>query len=378
MIEVVFWSLVALVGFAFVGFPIGVIALGLILHRAHLCEAITPSVSVLIAAYNESEGIQAKVRNTLAQQYPRDRLGVVVVDDGSDDGTAQRVRELDGERVRVVVMPRRGGKVSALNRGVLECTGEVLVFTDANAEFEPDAIARLVRPFADPDVGGVCGNQLNRRAGSAAARGDNLYWEFDKFLKRMESRTGSIVAADGSIYAIRREHFETVPLGVTDDFFISTGVVSRGARLVFAEDARSVEEALERRGDHFRRRIRITEQALHSLHARRDLMNPFRSGSYSFVIVGHKLLRRLAAPAILLLFPLSALLIGRGWVYDVAFGLQLLLYLAAVGGAVLRGRVSARLTAAPLYFVLGVVGTTVGLVRYLSGRRSLMWEPVRR
>ena len=247
MMVVVFWALVGLVLFAFVGFPLCVMGLGLLLRRRHHTRPITPVVSVIVAAYNEAAGIAEKIRNTLASRYPEDRLEVIVVDDGSTDGTAREVERLTDPRVRLLRQERRGGKIAALNRGVPQGRGEILVFTDANAELEPDAVARLVEPFADPSVGGVCGNQLNRPGRGPLARGEHVYWEYDKLLKRMESLTGSIVAADGSIYAIRRDHFEAIPPGVTDDFFVSTAVVRDGARLVFAEAARSLEAPPARR-----------------------------------------------------------------------------------------------------------------------------------
>lgn len=373
-----FWLVLGFVALAFVGVPVAVALAGVILRREHRRDDVTPSVSILIAAYNEADGIVAKVRNALGQDYPPDRLEVVVVDDGSADDTGTRVRAIDDPRLTLIVMPERGGKVTALNHGIRATTGEVVVYTDANAEFAPDAVRRLVRAFADPEVGGVCGNQENRPGRGALARGETLYWEFDKALKRLESRTGSIVAADGSIYALRREHVEEVPLGVTDDFFLSTGVVRQGKRLVFEADARSIEEPLEREGDHFRRRVRITHQAMRSLAARRQLLDPRRYGVYAWVLIGHKLLRRLAAPAILLLLPVSLLAAPSGGVPLLALIGQVALYVAAALGWLAGDRLPVKLLAAPTYFVLGILGTTVGIWRFLRGERSVMWEPVRR
>jgi cellulose synthase/poly-beta-1,6-N-acetylglucosamine synthase-like glycosyltransferase len=378
MTRLVFWVVVGIVFFAYAGFPLLVMLIGALRRRRHRREDVTPRASVLIAAYNEAGGIAAKVRNTLDQDYPADRLEVVVVDDASTDGTADAVEAIRSPRARVIRMSQRGGKVAAINAGVGACSGEVFVFSDANAELAPDAVRRLVAPFADPGVGGVCGNQRNAPGNGALARGERLYWEYDKLVKHLESRTGSIVAADGSIYAIRRRHFEPVPAGVTDDFFISTAVVKHGARLVFAPDAQSIETPLERGEDHFRRRVRITEQALLSLLKRRELLNPFRYGLYSLVLIGHKVVRRAASPLLLLLLPLNLLLIGQGGIYDATALAQVAVYSAALLGAMFRGRAAAKLLSVPYYFVLGNLATAVGIVRFLSGRRSLMWEPVRR
>lgn len=372
-----FWLVALLVAYAFVGFPLTIVVLGGLLRRSVTRGPIEPRVTVLIAAYNEAAGIRAKIRNTLDQHYPAGALDVVVVDDASADGTAEVVAAMAEPRVRLLRMTERGGKIAALNRGIEACTGDIVLYTDANAEFAPDAVRRLVMPFADPDVGGVCGNQRNRPGRGALALGERLYWEYDKFLKRMETRTGSIVAADGSIYALRRAFVEPVPPGVTDDFFLSTSVVAAGKRLVFEAAATSEETPLEHSGDHLRRRIRITEQALESLRRRRALLNPFRSGLYAFVLAGHKLLRRLAAPLMLLLFPLSFLVRDAGGLPEIVWWGQAAFYLAAAVGWVLRGRALPRVVAAPLYVVLGVLGTTIGILRFASGQRSLMWEPVR-
>ncbi len=377
MIVTAFWILVAVVAFAFVVFPISVIVLGAVLGRRHRVSEAAPSVSVLIAAYNEAPGIAAKVRNVLAQKYPPERLHVVVVDDGSTDGTAEALAVIDDPRLTVISGGERGGKVAALNAGISACRGDVVVYTDANAEFEPRAIAELTAPFGDSTVGGVCGNQLNRPGRAALAVGERMYWEYDKLVKRMESLTGSIVAADGSIYALRRELVETIPPGVTDDFFLSTGAIRHGHRLVFAEKARSIEVPLERGADHFRRRVRITQQALESLSTRRDLLNPIRHGVYAYIIFGHKVARRLASPCVLALFPVSALAAPEGALYVLAFALNVLLYAAALAGVVLRDRVLARLAAAASYFVLGNVATTVGIFHFLRGQRRELWEPVR-
>jgi cellulose synthase/poly-beta-1,6-N-acetylglucosamine synthase-like glycosyltransferase len=358
-----FWILVAFTIFAFVGFPLVVLLLGAIMRRGYASGPVTPAVDVLIAAYNEAEGIEAKIRNALEQRYPTDRLRVVVVDDGSTDGTPERVEALADARVTLVRGTARGGKIGALNAGIAACTAEVVLLTDANSDFEPDAVARLVEPFADPAVGGVCGNQQNRRGKGALALGETLYWEYDKLLKRMETRTGSIVAADGSIYAIRRDLWETIPKGVTDDFFVSTGVVAAGRRLVFAESARAIEAPLERGGDHYRRRVRITQQAMHSLAMRRSLMNPARHGVYALVLVGHKVLRRLASPAIFLCLPATVLALPGGWLYALALLAQISVYVLAALGWWGGGRLPAKILAAPYYFVLGNLATTVGMIR---------------
>ena len=373
-----FWTIVGFIAIPFVLYPASIALLGGVLRRRPHSADITPTVSVLIAAFDEEGTIGDKIRNTLAQQYPPDKLQVVVIDDGSTDATLTEARSVSDERVTVLSQQKRAGKTAALVRGARHCHGEILVLTDANAEFEPDAIAALVRPFADDDVGGVCGNQLNRPGNGPLALGERVYWEYDKFLKQMESNTGSIVGADGSIYALRRSLFEAPIEGATDDFCISSAVIATHHRFVFARDAKSLETPFTHSGDQFRRRARITSRSAKGLFYRRRLLNPAKYGIYSWVMAGHKVFRRLASPAILLLLPATAwAALGHKRGYRLALGAQAALYLSALAGWLLHGHTQSRILAIPYYFVVGIAGTTAGLWRFARGETRTTWDPIR-
>ena len=305
MIALLFWLAVGLVVYTYVGFPLLVLASRQIRPRPHRTADITPSVSVIIAAHDEAASIGPRVDNLLALDYPADRLEVVIASDGSTDATVEEARRRSDPRIRVLDLPRTG-KATALNTAVAASTGEILVFSDANTAYAPDAIRQLVRSFADPEVGGVAGNQVYlptarrtvRRDSSAATAvgvGERSYWDFDRLVKDAESLGGSVISATGAIYALRRELFVEVPDGVTDDFVTSTRVIAAGRRLVFEPAAVALEPVAGSSGREYRRKVRIMTRGLRGVAVARGLLDPRRYGFYALQLVTHKVLRRLMA-----------------------------------------------------------------------------------
>ena len=233
-----FWASAAVVGYTYVGFPLVVLVRGRLRPTPYRSADITPTVNLLVAATTRPAGSPASSRMPSPSTTPQIRLDIVVASDGSNDHTEAIVATFVGRGIRLLQLPRQG-KALALNAAVAASTGEILVFSDANSLYAADAVRRLVRPFADPLVGGVAGNQRYRpgSASDATTAGEQVYWDFDRLLKEAESRAGSTISATGAIYAIRRSLFRGVPVGVTDDFAVSTSVIEQGYRLVFAADA---------------------------------------------------------------------------------------------------------------------------------------------
>lgn len=378
ILPLLFWSTLGLIAYAYAGFPLA-LALAARWRRRPVRKApCEPTVSLVVVAYNEEGVIAEKLANIRELDYDPARLEVVVASDGSTDRTVERARAAD-PRARVLDFPRLG-KAHALNRAAASAGGEILVFSDANAMYEPGALRALTANFADPEVGGVCGNMrtLPRRS-SLAGEGERLYWEYDKWLKARESDLGSIVSADGSIYAVRRALFRPAEDYVTDDFIISVRVVEQGYRLVFEPEAVSWEPVLPRARDQLRRRVRIVEAALRGLFLVRGLMNPRRHGLYAWVLVSHKLLRRMVAPLLVALLLLTAACWDRGLPYRVALAAQASIYLAALAGWLGEnlGR-SPRVLRVPFYFCVGNWGTLLGWYQVLRHRRrESLWEPIR-
>ena len=389
-----FWASVAIVAWTLVGWPIA-LALRAALFPAraprtqvsrsepkgsedHQAGGDLPRVSYVIVAHNERAEVDAKLANTAALDYPADRLEVIFASDGSDDGTDARVAALwrdagSGPRHTLCSLPRVG-KNAALNAAVAAASGEILVFSDADSHLAPDAIRRLVAPLSDPAIGGVGGDF--RYVGSGGD-GERAYWSFDRLWKRLECRAGSMTSATGQIYAIRAELFEPVPDGVTDDFFVSTGVVAAGKRLWFAEDAVATGRIAASARAEFRRKVRVTARGLASVWARRSLLDPRRSGFYAVQLFTHKLLRRALGIPVAVAFLCAIPLAPRDLLYAGAAAAQGLVHGAALAGWWLRDRPLPRAFALPLYLDLVLAAGVLALSDVARGRRHESWVPER-
>lgn len=375
---ILFWDAAALIVYTYVLFPALVFVRSWLWRRPYKTADITPDVSMIIAAHNEANSIGAKLDNLLALEYPRDHLEVVIASDGSTDGTEAIVRRYADRGVKLLALPRQG-KAPALNAAVAAASGEILVFSDANSMYAPDAIRAVVRPFVDPEVGGVAGNQqyLDRKILSAASQGEHSYWNFDRQLKRFQSEAGNTISATGAIYAIRRSLFRTVPAGVTDDFVTSTGVIAQGYRLVFAQDAVAYEPVAETSRAEFGRKVRVITRGLRAVLVRRELLNPFRYGFYALQLWSHKVLRRLVVFPLLVLFWASLSLWERGLFYQLATLAQLAFYGFGLLGLWLSGSRLGRLKILSLPFFFCMVNAAVLLATWnlLWGNKIDRWEP---
>lgn len=372
-----FWLSAGWIAYTYAGFPILVTLRGLLRHRPLAGGETLPSITVIVPAYNESAIIVEKLANTLALEYPSELLEVIVVSDGSDDGTNQLVAQF-GQGVRLLALPRLG-KNGALTRAASAANGEVLVFTDADTKLTERTLLHVAAPFADPAVGGVAGERRHGHESNprrrAAAQGKRL-------LRRLMSRAGSVTSAEGQIYAVRRELFEPVPDNVPDDFWISTRVIASQRRLVYEPEAASYPFAgatVVRRP--FERKVRMTGPLFRSFWLGRDLLNPYEHGFYSFQLISHKLLRRLVFVPFLGLAVTAPGLRSRGPVYRAVSLAQGLLHGAALAGLLLRGTRLGRLPPlqAALAFDRSNVAAAVALIQQLRGMRPRddMWEPQR-
>jgi cellulose synthase/poly-beta-1,6-N-acetylglucosamine synthase-like glycosyltransferase len=357
-----------------------VLVRGLIRPREYKAADITPSVTMVLAAYNEAASIAPKLENVLSLDYPSERMNVVVASDGSSDGTDQIVRQYEGPRVRLLSL-HRCGKAVALNAAAAAADGEILVFSDANSMYAPNALRELVRPFADPIVGGVAGDQRYLADGGtdAIAAGERKYWDLDRMLKAAESRAGNVISATGAIYAVRRSLFRSLPDGVTDDFFTSTGVVAQGYRLVFAPDAIAFEPVASTGEIEFGRKVRVMTRGLRGVLLRRALLDPRRHKFYAVQLLTHKLLRRTMVVPLAVAAITSPLLWRRRRIYRVATVAQASLYGLGGVGIVFSRRPLGRRKAfmLPAFFCFVNAAATRAIWNIVLGRRIDRWEPQR-
>ncbi|MGE0592996.1 MAG: glycosyltransferase family 2 protein [Vicinamibacterales bacterium] len=335
---------------------------------------IRPRVSLVISAYNEAAVIRQKIENALALDYPSGLLDVVVVSDESDDGTDDIVREFADRGVVLARQVPRRGKTAGLNRTVPGLQGEIVVFSDANAMYEPDALLKLVRNFADPSVGFVTGEARYLDTGMAAADvGERAYWSYEMQVKRLETAVGSMVGGDGAIYAIRRELWRELPENAINDFLNPLQIVEAGWRGVYEPEAVAWEETAGATGSEYRRRVRIVSRSWRAVFLAPGVLNPFRVGLFTWCLLSHKVLRWFIG-----LFAAGAL-VGGGGLYIQAVTRWPLPVLgataaAAIGLLTLRGR---QLLSMAGYFLALNVASTKGLLMGSLGQVSGVWSTPR-
>ena len=242
---------------------------------------IEPGVTLIVSAFNEAAVIAEKIRNSLALDYPREKIEIVVISDASDDGTDEVVGQFAAQGVRLLRMNDRGGKTLGLNAGVRAAKGEIVVFSDANAMYLPDAIRKMTRNFADPQVGAVVGESTYADAEGGAQKSESLYWKYETGIKRLETQIGSTVGGDGAIYAIRRSLYRDMRADALSDFVNPMQIVMAGYRCIYEPQAQSVEEAAEGFDKEFRRKVRIVNRAWRATWTLPALLNPLRFGWFS-------------------------------------------------------------------------------------------------
>jgi cellulose synthase/poly-beta-1,6-N-acetylglucosamine synthase-like glycosyltransferase len=384
MALILFWASLSLIIYTYLIFPILVILRGIVWKRPYERNALTPLplVSIVIAAYNEEKEIEKKLINLLSLDYPRDRLEIIIASDGSTDRTNAIVQGYEGRGVKLLSLPRQG-KAAALNAAVGSSKGEILVFSDANSIYRTDALLALVRPLADPQIGGVAGNQcyLKNKEAEGSSAGERGYWDFDRIMKQFESNSGNTISATGAIYAIRRSLFQPVMEGVTDDFFTSTSVIAQGSRLVFAPDAVAYESVAGKSSKEFGRKVRVITRGLRAVFvARRQLLNPFRYGFYAVQLFSHKALRRIIVFPLLILFFVNPFLWRAGLFYRLMMIGQLGFYSLGLLGMLLDGTRLGRLKifTMPFYFCLVNTAVLVATMNLLRGQQIKRWEPQRK
>jgi glycosyltransferase involved in cell wall biosynthesis len=365
-----FWGSVGALAWTHVGYPLAAAALARVRARPVRKGDEQPTVSVVVAAHDEEAVIAQRIENLLAQDYPHERYDVVVASDGSTDGTDDVVRSLAGHdgRVRLLRCPR-AGKVAAQNRAVRDITAEIVAFSDANARWEPDALAKLVRNFADPDVAYVCGG--HRYETGEGTNRESVYWRYESWLRENESALGSITGGIGPIYAVRRSDYVEDEPRFGHDLGFPYLMAQRGRRAVYEPEAVAFEKPSHDLEDEYRRKVRmLTQSWLHVLSGRM-----LRGGGALYLgqIASHRLLRYASGSLHVVVLTTNALLLDDGTVYRVAFAGQLgWLALAAAG----RRRLPIPGAGLAYYYFLVTAATVTGLVKYLRSGVPVVWEQI--
>jgi cellulose synthase/poly-beta-1,6-N-acetylglucosamine synthase-like glycosyltransferase len=361
VLKTLFWGSLGALAWTHVGYPLAAGALARVRERRVAKDATwEPSVSVVVAAYNEDAVIERRLENLLALDYPPERLEIVVASDASTDRTNELVEAVAARepRVRLLECPR-GGKVAAQDRAVRETTGEVVAFSDANATWAPDALHELVAALADPEVAYVCGRL--RLEDAAGSNREGLYWRYELWLRDQESRLGSVTGGNGSIYALRRGDYVEVDPRWGHDLALPYRMVQAGRRAVFEPGAVAFEKPTPTNETEYARKVRMFEHCW-EITLRGSMLRRLPPG-YLVSILSHRVLRYASGLLHLVLLAANLALLGEGWPYVVALAAQL----ALLGAFVTRVPVAR-------YYVYVTWATVQALWNYLRRGVPATWE----
>jgi cellulose synthase/poly-beta-1,6-N-acetylglucosamine synthase-like glycosyltransferase len=377
-LQIIFWACAALVVYAYAGYPVVIWALSRACGRKPVPpeadDKELPSVSLLIAAYNEEAVIEDRLNNALKSDYPRDRFRVVVASDGSSDRTAEIASRFADRGVMLLDYEARRGKSSVLNSAIQSVDSELVLLSDANTHIDPDAPRRLARWFADPSIGTVCG-RLVLTDPATGANADGMYWKYETFLKKCESRLGALLGSNGAIYAIRREQYVPIPPStIVDDFVIPLLVkLKTDLKIVYDADAVAREETAEDVAAEFRRRSRIGAGGFQAIVLLRKLLDP-RHGWVAFTFLSHKILRWVC-PFFLIGMLLTCALLWEKPLYRWLLAAQLAFYLISpVANHVPKLPGPLKLLRLAAMFTSMNLALLAGFWRWLRGSQKSAWE----
>jgi cellulose synthase/poly-beta-1,6-N-acetylglucosamine synthase-like glycosyltransferase len=357
VVRILFWASLVLLAWTHVLYPAFAALLARLAPRRVRAADVEPTVVVVVTAYNEESVIARRLDNLFELDYPRDKLQIVVTSDASTDRTEAIALQYEG--VKVISNPR-SGKVAAQDAAVRETDSEIVAFSDANATWAPDALRKLVRPFADPDVAYVCG-QL-KILDAEGSNQEGAYWRYEMVQRRAESALGSVTGGNGSIYAVRRPDYVEVDPRFGHDLSLPYLMVQRGRRAVYEPQAQASERPTPSNETEYRRKVRMFEHCW--LIVLRGRMLRRLGPLYALEIVSHRLLRYGSGILHVILLATSVALVKQGWVYDVVLGGQLLLLAAAAAGVPIAR-----------YYALVTWATVVALWNYLRRGVPATWQP---
>lgn len=375
MATVAFWAAALLLAQTYFLYPLWLLILARLRpgpRREPARPRVWPMVSLVVAAHDEAGCIGEKLRNSLALDYPPDRLEVLIGSDGSTDGTDGIVRTHPDPRVQLSAAPR-AGKTSVLNRCIPAARGDIVVLSDANTRIEPGALKALVRHFEDPEVGAVCG-RLQLYNPTRAEYEESAYWRYESWLKALEGTQGAVVGANGGLYALRRGLFTRLPPStIVDDFVIALRLLDQGYRVLYEPAALASEETTEDYGREFGRRARIAAGNFQSLGLVPGLLSPFR-GFPAFAFWSHKVLRWCAPALMLVALAANVALLDEPF-YRLTMAAQVGFYGLALLGSLAVGPTFVRRTAGiAYYFVTMNLAIAVGFWRFLRNSQGAAWE----
>jgi cellulose synthase/poly-beta-1,6-N-acetylglucosamine synthase-like glycosyltransferase len=385
-LEILFWISAIIVFYSFFGYGIILFVLVKLKRiftkkRNYMSDTFEPTVSIIVACYNEATIIKEKILNTLQIDYPKDKLQIIFISDGSTDGTDSTIA--DFEEIELLHQPARKGKSAAENRSVKYANGEVIIFSDANTFLKKDVVRKIVRHYINPSVGAVSGEKriYQDKTENAAGAGEGFYWKYESKLKQWDSELLTVVGAAGELISFRKHLFENLEEDtILDDFILSLRITQKGYRVQYEPEATATETASANSKEELKRKIRICAGGWQAMSRLTSLLNVFKHPILTFQYVSHRVLRWTLAPVLLvLLLPINFALSADSDFYTILLDIQLLIYAAAFFGYLLENKsIKIKLLFIPFYFLFMNYAAIAGFFRFMLGTQSSSWERSKR
>lgn len=388
-LKILFWLFFSIILYTYIGYTLILLLLAGVNRLFRIYKTVTaddyyPNVTLLIPAYNEGRFVIEKVNNSLELDYPQEKLKIIWITDGTTDNSDELLCRYP--EIAVMHERERRGKIHAMNRGMKAVDTPFVIFTDANTMLNRGAIREITKLFADKRTGCVTGEKQISGSGrqKAVGAGEGLYWQYESFIKKLESATGSVMGAVGEIFAIRRElYVEVREDTLLDDFTISLQIIQQGHAIKYAPLASGTETASLSIAEEIKRKVRIATGGLQTLTRMTNLLNPFRYGILSFKYFSHKVLRWTLVPfSFPIVFVLNFLILCsavNNRLYTILFILQCIFYLFALAGGIMHNvKLGIRALFAPYYLFIMNYAVLKGFFRFLTGNYSVKWQKVKR
>jgi cellulose synthase/poly-beta-1,6-N-acetylglucosamine synthase-like glycosyltransferase len=365
--------------YAYVGYPALLVIVATFCRRRYPDLGYCPSISVLIAARNEASNIGKKIEQTLALDYPADKLEVIVLSDCSTDGTDELVRSFRDRGVRLIQMKRRRGKTAAQNEGIKSARGEIVVFSDATTIYHPQALRYLAANYRDKEIGAVTGQNhyFDLEENSPTGAGSSAFWNYENIVKAMQSRIHTLSGCVGCIYSVRKSVYTRLGDAIISDLVQPLWVIQKGYRVVFENRAWAYEQTTSTTAQEFSMRVRVITRGMRGLLSVPELLKPWKYPWISFQLLSHKILRWMV-PFFLIGVLIFSLLSGTEQWIRVLLALQLAFYLLALVSIRIPLHKLWRTLGIPLYFCTLNAAALISFCELLRGRKYAIWDPVRK
>lgn len=382
--EIFFWTCVFIVFYVFIGYGVLISILAKIKGTKPietLADEDLPEVTFLVAAYNEEEIIEEKIKNTLALDYPKNKLKIKVVTDGSNDGTNDIVSRFS--EAELCFKPERAGKIAAVNRVMPSVESALTVFTDANVMINKDGLKNMIRHFQSNLVGAVSGEKtvLSKEEDGASSSGEGFYWKYESFLKRKDAEWNTLVGSAGELFAIRTHLYENIDTNtLIEDFVMTMKLSAKGYKVAYEPQALAMETGSANIEEETKRKVRISAGGIQAVIMLLPLLNFFKYGKLTFQYISHRALRWTLMPLALVgAFTSIFFLAPQGWPYDLIMRLELIFAILALAGYAMRnGETKIKALYIPYYFIYMHYCVVLGWIKYFRGKQQVTWDKAKR